>query len=96
MGWLNAAKANGLKVVAILGPNKKYADNYDPIAMSNLAAWIAKTGLVTAFEITNEPNNTYESYEGPTWRAEIFDTHERGYQCCSRCEPSVQVIGLGA
>src|ERR1700723_3712272 len=37
MGWLNAAKANGLKVVAILGPNKKYADNYDPVAMSNLA-----------------------------------------------------------
>jgi hypothetical protein len=55
MGWLNAAKADGLKVVAILGPNWHYKDNYDPVAMSNLAAWIAKTGLVTAFEVTDEP-----------------------------------------
>jgi hypothetical protein len=36
MGWLNAAKANGLKVVAILGPNWHYTDKYDPVAMSNL------------------------------------------------------------
>src|ERR1700730_17117760 len=49
MGWLNSAKANGLKVVGILGPNRNYADLYDPVAMSKLAAWIAKTGLVTAF-----------------------------------------------
>src|ERR1700732_3628110 len=42
MGWLNAAKANGLKVVAVLGPNSKYSDNYDPVAMSNLATWIAQ------------------------------------------------------
>jgi hypothetical protein len=41
MGWLNASKANGLKVVAILGPNPNYADKYDPVAMSNLATWIA-------------------------------------------------------
>ena len=38
MGWLNAAKANGLKVVAVLGPNWHYTDNYDRVAMSNLAA----------------------------------------------------------
>ena len=55
MGWLNAARVNGLKVVGILGPNGNYPDNYDPVAMSNLAAWIDKTGLVTAFEVTDEP-----------------------------------------
>ena len=71
MGWLNAAKANGLKVVGILGPNRNYADMYDPVAMSNLAAWITKTGLVTAFEVTNEPNNAYQSYEGPTWKTKL-------------------------
>jgi hypothetical protein len=64
MAWLTATKANRLKVVGILGPNWHYQDNYDPVAMSNLAAWIAKTGLVSAFEITNEPNNAYASYEG--------------------------------
>src|SRR3984893_4560598 len=71
MGWLTAAKANGLKVVAILGPNWHYADKYDPDAMSNLAAWIAKTGLVTAFEVTNEPNNDYASHEGSTWKTKL-------------------------
>ena len=30
MAWLNAAKANGLKVVGILGPNWHYKDNYNP------------------------------------------------------------------
>src|ERR1700736_5464563 len=67
MVWLNAAKANGLKVVGILGPNGNYTNYYDPVAMGTLAAWIAKTGLVTAFEITNEPNNTYQAYEGSAW-----------------------------
>src|SRR5215469_12109718 len=39
MAWLTAAQANGLKVVAVLGPNSLYADNYDPTAMANLATW---------------------------------------------------------
>jgi hypothetical protein len=50
MGWLNAAKANGLKVVAILGPNKKYADNYDPIAMSEMGN---RVGVGTTSTFTN-------------------------------------------
>src|SRR5215471_12214857 len=50
LAWLTAAQANGLKVVGVLGPNSLYADNYDPTAMSKLATWIAKTGLITAFE----------------------------------------------
>src|ERR1700730_8639388 len=35
MAWLNSAKANGLKVVGVLGPNSLYQDNYDPTAMSH-------------------------------------------------------------
>ena len=63
MGWLNPAQADGLKVVAVLHPNPNYSDQYNPVAMSNLAVSIAKAGLVAAFEITNEPNNAYASYE---------------------------------
>jgi hypothetical protein len=96
MNWLNAAKANGLKVVAILGPNKKYTDNYDPVAMSNLAVWIAKTGLVTAFEITNEPNNAYQAYEGSAWRIKLSALTNAVSIAVHATNPSVQVIGLGA
>jgi hypothetical protein len=96
MGWLNAAKANGLKVVGILGPNWHYKDNYDPVAMSNLAAWIAKTGLVTAFEVTNEPNNTYTSYEGSAWETKLVALTNAVTAAVHAVNPSIQVIGLGA
>jgi hypothetical protein len=96
MGWLNAAKANGLKVVGVLGPNRKYADLYDPIAMSNLAAWITKTGLVTAIEVTNEPNNAYQTYEGPTWKTKLVALTNAVANAVHAVNPSVQVIGLGA
>jgi hypothetical protein len=95
MGWLNAAKANGLKVVGILGPNWRYTDNYDPVAMSNLAAWIAKTGLVTAFEVTNEPNNAYASYEGSTWETKLVALTNAVTAAVHAVNPSIQVIGLG-
>jgi hypothetical protein len=96
MGWLNAAKANGLKVVAVLGPNSNYTDNYDPVAMSNLAAWIAQTGLVTAFEITNEPNNAYQSYEGTTWQTKLVTLTNAVTAAVHRVNPLIQVIGFGA
>src|SRR5260370_2813170 len=96
MGWLNAAKANGLKVVGILGPNWHYTDQYDPVAMSNLAAWIAKTGLVTAFEITNEPNNAYAAYEGPTWETKLVALTNAVTAAVHAVNASIQVIGLGA
>jgi hypothetical protein len=95
MGWLTAAKTNGLKVVAVLGPNSLYADNYDPIAMSNLAVWIARTGLVTAFEITNEPNNAYSAYEGPTWQTKLVALTNAVTAAVHAANPAVQVIGLG-
>jgi hypothetical protein len=95
MGWLNAAKANGLKVVGILGSNWHYPDHYDPVAMSNLAAWIARTGLVTAFEVTNEPNNAYASYEGPTWETKLVALTNAVTAAVHAVDPSIQVIGLG-
>jgi hypothetical protein len=95
MSWLSAAKANGLLVVGILGPNGNYTDNYDPGAMSNLAAWIAKTGLVAAFEITNEPNNAYASYEGSTWQTKLVALTNAVTAAVHAVDPSIQVIGLG-
>jgi hypothetical protein len=96
MGWLTAAKANGLKVVAVLGSNSLYTDKYDPVAMSNLAAYIAKTGLVTAFEITNEPNNAYASYEGSTWQTKLVTLTNAVSAAVHAVNPSIQVIGFGA
>jgi hypothetical protein len=96
MGWLNAAQANGLKVVGILGGNGLYADAYDPVAMSNLAVYIAKTGLVTAFEITNEPNNGYQSYEGSTWETKLVTLTNAVSAAVHAVNPSIQVIGFGA
>jgi hypothetical protein len=96
MAWLNAAQANGLKVVGILGPNSLYKDNYDPTAMSNLATWIAKAGLVTAFEITNEPNNAYAAYEGPTWESKLVTLTNAVTAAVHAVNPSIHVIGLGA
>ena len=96
LAWLNSAQANGLKVVGVLGPNSLYADNYDPTAMSNLATWIAKTGLVTAFEITNEPNNAYAAYEGSTWESKLVTLTNAVTAAVHAVNPSIQVIGLGA
>ena len=96
MAWLTSAKANGLKVVGILGPDWHYQDNYDPVAMSNLAAWIANTGLITAFEITNEPNNAYASYEGSTWETKLVALTNAVTAAVHAVNPSIQVIGLGA
>jgi hypothetical protein len=96
LAWLNAAHANGLKVVGVLGPNSLYADNYDPTAMSNLATWIAKTGLVTAFEIVNEPNNAYAAYEGSTWESKLVTLTNAVTAAVHAVNPSIQVIGLGA
>src|ERR1700751_4417093 len=96
MAWLTAAQAHGLKVVAVLGPNSLYADNYDPTAMSNLATWIAKTGLVTAFEIVNEPNNAYAAYEGATWESKLVTLTNAVTAAVHTVNSSIQVIGLGA
>jgi hypothetical protein len=96
MAWLTAAQANGLKVVAVLGPNSLYADHYDPTAVSNLATWIARTGLVSAFEIVNEPNNAYAAYEGATWESKLVTLTNAVTTAVHTVNSSIQVIGLGA
>jgi hypothetical protein len=96
LAWLTAAQANGLKVVGVLGPNSLYADNYDPTAMSNLATWIAQTGLVTAFEIVNEPNNAYAAYEGAAWESKLVTLTNAVTAAVHAVNPYIQVIGLGA
>lgn len=96
IGWLTAAKANGLKVVGILGPNGNYADKYDPVAMSNLATWISKTGLVTAFEIVNEPNNSYQKYKGTTWQTKLVKLTNAVATAVHAVNPSIKVIGFDA
>lgn len=83
-----------LKVVGILAPNWHYRDKYDPLAMSNLAAWIAQTGLVTAFEVTNEPNNDYASYEGPTCETKLVPLTNVVTAAVHAVNPSIQVNGL--
>jgi hypothetical protein len=85
MGWLTATKANGLKVVGILGPNWHYQDNYDPVAMSNLAAWIAKTGLVSAFRNHERTEQCLRILRRIDVANEACGPHECGYGCCSRC-----------
>jgi hypothetical protein len=96
MYWLNLAKSNGLKVVGILGRNYHYRDNYDPVAMSHLAAWIARTGLVSVFEVTNEPNNDYWAYEGSTWETKLVALTNAVTAAVHAVNPAIQVIGLGA
>ena len=83
-----------LKVVGILAPNWHYRDKYDPLAMSNLAAWIAQTGLVTAFEVPNEPNNDYASYEGPTCETKLVPLTNVVTAAVHAVNPSIQVNGL--
>ncbi len=95
-GWLKAAASNGLKVVGILGPNGHLLDPYDPTDMTNRAVFIAKTGLVSALEITNEPNNDYQSKEGSTWEVKLKALTSQVASAVHAAVPNVQVIGLGA
>jgi hypothetical protein len=59
-----------------------------------LAAWIAQTGLVTAFEVTNEPNNDYASYEGPTCDTKLVPLTNVVTAAVHAVNPSIQVNGL--
>jgi hypothetical protein len=67
--------------------------------MSNLATWIAKTGLVTAFEVINEPNNAYAAHEGSTWESKLVtltNAVTAAVHAVHAVHPAIQVIGLGA
>jgi hypothetical protein len=52
--------------------------------------------LITAFEITNEPNNAYASYEGSAWCSKLVLLTNSVKAAVYAVNPSIQVIGLGA
>jgi hypothetical protein len=51
--------------------------------------------LVTAFEITNEPNNAYASYEGSTWPTKLVALTNAVTAAVHAVNPSILVIGFG-
>ncbi|HYZ73862.1 MAG TPA: hypothetical protein VE641_12330, partial [Chthoniobacterales bacterium] len=58
--WIQAARAEGLKVDVILAyGNWAYPDHYDTTAYAKAAGWLARelANDVQAIEILNEPNN---------------------------------------
>jgi hypothetical protein len=94
LAWLTAAKAQGLKVVGIMGPNTNYpGDPYNQVAMSNLAVWMAKSGLIQVLEITNEPNNIKE-FQGAAGQAKLVALTNAVRAAVHKAVPGVEVIGL--
>ena len=70
--WLDAAYANGLKVVAILNyPPSFYSNPWSPpTKAANFCAWLSKYEgpKIAAIEVINEPNNTFASQVGAGWK----------------------------
>jgi hypothetical protein len=99
--WLNAAHANGLKVVLLLNEgNRLYSNNYDPAAYANAAAALAKQvknyPAVEAIEILNEPNNDFQSYVGANWESAYVKLSNAAYAAIKAANPSMIVITGGA
>jgi hypothetical protein len=97
--WLDMAAANGLKVVAVLQyPTSFYADPWDPQSAANFCAWTAKTegSKIAAFEITNEPNNSYAATEGRDWKAKLVRLTNAVAKAVRAVSPQTLVIGYGA
>lgn len=97
--WINSAHANGLLVVGIIGKNTTYpsGDPYDPQLMANRAAFIAANGNVDVIEVTNEPNNDFQTTEGSaTWEAKLAALTTACTNAVNAVAPNVTVIGLGA
>lgn len=101
MTWINAAQQNGLKLDLLVSyGNPLYSDQYDSVAMPLAMGWLA--GQLKAFpcvqsiEILNEPNNDYQSKEGPNWKQMYVTLLNRCYAAIKAVYPQLQVIGLGA
>jgi hypothetical protein len=97
--WATAA-ANGLKCVAVIGPNPTAypADKYNQTAMVNFCkALITHMPAGTVLEITNEPNNDYQTtYGSATWKAQLAALTNAVTAGVHSVSPSTVVIGLGA
>lgn len=111
LDWINAAHAQGLKIVACVDAGggqsaTYYADQFDATAYSNAVAWLAVqkdnagNPLVDVIEILNEANNIFKSYEtskgnGATWRDVYANLFNTTYAAVKAVNPSVPVIGIG-
>jgi hypothetical protein len=97
--WAIAA-SQGLKCCAVIGPNPTAypADKYNQTAMVNFCkALITHMPAGTVLEITNEPNNDYQSFYGAaTWKAQLAALTNAVTVGVHSVSPSTQVIGLGA
>ena len=92
--WMTLAHQNGLRVVGVLGPNGNYTNPYDPVAMANLAAFIAGSGLVDVLEVLNEPNNTPPFNSGASGQAAYVQLLSGVYKAVHEATgAAVQVIG---
>jgi hypothetical protein len=97
--WLDAAFANGLKVVAVLNyPPKFYPNPWSPATRAaNFCAWLAQhEGLrIAAIEVINEPNNTFASQVGADWKHVLVTLTTAIYDAVHAVSPDTQVIGYG-
>lgn len=105
--WINSAAANGVKVDVLLNfpcpgyPNAPiYPDPFDPVQYGKmagaLAGFLRAYQNVVAIEILNEPNNQYQSVEGPTWKDKYPILFNDAYAAIKAANPNIQVIGIGA
>ena len=97
--WLDAAYANGLKVVAVLNyPPKFYSNPWSPpTKAANFCAWLAQHEgpKIAAIEVINEPNNTFASQVGAGWKQVLVTLTTAIYDAVHAASPNTQVIGYG-
>jgi hypothetical protein len=97
-GWLQAAGAAGLQVVAIIGSNAAVGTNppYDPTQMAAFCAWFAGhyAGIVGAVEILNEPNNI-SAFNTTAGEQNYITLVNTVYAAVAVTNTNCQVIGLG-
>jgi hypothetical protein len=97
--WIDAVAANNLKLLVTLLPLPGfYSDLYDPVAMANAAAWLAKYEgpKIAAIAVLNEPNNAYQAYKGANWESDLVTLTNSVRAAVHAANPATQVIGLGA
>lgn len=95
--WADA-QSRGLGIVAIIGKNGAVypTDPYDPVGMPNFCAQLALHLPGVVIEVTNEPNNDYQTVEGSTWMTKLVTLTNNVVAAVHAVSPSTQVIGLGA
>jgi hypothetical protein len=110
--WVNAAHAEHLKVLVVLGyGNKAYPDPFSAPAYGQAAAFLAThmKGKINAIEVLNEPNNPdfYPVYSGK-WNGNEDDgsvsPYVRAYvnvltaavAAVKKADPAMLVVGYGA